>query len=137
MNKKHYNVVCALIFKDDEIFCVQRPNKGEVGLKWEFPGGKIEENETKEEALIREIYEELNCKIRVIEYLGEVYHQYNTFNITLHAYKCEMIDYKFELKEHVNYCWVNIKDLLSLDFAEADVKLIRKYNINNIRRIIR
>ena len=128
MNKKHYNVVCALIFKDEDIFCVQRPNKGEVGLKWEFPGGKIEKNETKKEALIREIYEELNCKIKVIKYLDKVYHQYNTFNITLYAYKCSMIDYKFELNEHIDYCWTNLHNLKNLDLAKADVKLISKLN---------
>jgi 8-oxo-dGTP diphosphatase len=123
MSKKNYNVVCALIYKDNKIFCVQRPDKGEVGLKWEFPGGKIESNESKEEALIREIYEELNCKIKVLDYLGVVQHEYNSFSLTLHAFKCEMVDGYYELKEHINSCWIDKDTLYNLDFAEADVKL--------------
>ena len=60
MTKKHYEVVAAVIMKNETIFCCQRGNKGECAYKWEFPGGKIESGETKEEALIREIKEDRN-----------------------------------------------------------------------------
>ncbi|MDD4244485.1 MAG: NUDIX domain-containing protein [Bacilli bacterium] len=85
MNKRHVNVVCAINKKDDKYLSVKRSDKGEVGLKWEFPGGKIEPGESMEEAIVREIKEELNCNIRVIKYLGSVYHEYETFNITLNG----------------------------------------------------
>ncbi len=85
MNKKNYNVVCAIIRNGEKVLSVKRRDKGEVGLKWEFPGGKIEPGESMEEAIIREIKEELNCNIKVIKYLGNVYHEYQAFNITLNA----------------------------------------------------
>jgi len=135
MNKKYYNVVCAIIKKEDKILCVQRKDKGEVGLKWEFPGGKIETGETIENAIIREIKEELNCNIKPIKYLGNIYHEYNTFNITLHAVICEMLDDFFELKEHLNSRWVNIDEIYSLDLAEADCKLLKFLDLNNNKLI--
>ncbi len=78
-----------------------------------------------EEAIVREIKEELNCNIRVIKYLGSVYHEYETFNITLNGLLCEMIDNHLELREHVDICWVDKVELVKLNFAGADLKLIK------------
>lgn len=74
MDKKYYEVVAAVIEKNGLIFCCQRGPKGECAFKWEFPGGKVETGETDEEALIREIKEELNGTIRVDKYLLTVEH---------------------------------------------------------------
>ena len=91
MIKPHYEVVCAVIIKDDLVFCCKRNGKGECAYKWEFPGGKIEPGETKEEALLREIKEELNSEIKINKYLTTINHEYNTFNLTMHVYICELI----------------------------------------------
>lgn len=122
--KRQIEVVAAVIIKDNKIFCAQRPNKGEVGLKWEFPGGKIELGETKEEALIREIKEELNSEIKVLEYITTVKHEYSTFFLTMHVFKCQLVSGNLEISEHVDAKWVTYDEIKSLDWAPADIEII-------------
>lgn len=98
--KPHYEVVCSVIAKDDKIFCCQRGLKGEGAFKWEFPGGKIEPGETKKEALLREIKEELNSTIKIKEFITTVNHEYNTFSLTMHLYLCELVEKEPVLLEH-------------------------------------
>ena len=124
--KPHYEVVCAVIAKDDKIFCCQRGPKGECAFKWEFPGGKIEPGETKEEALIREIKEELNCNIIIDKYITTVNHEYNTFSLTMHVYLCSLKDDEPILLEHKSSVWCDKDKLNDLDFAEADYKFLYK-----------
>ena len=117
---KHIEVVAAVIEKDDKVFCCQKGNKGECAYKWEFPGGKIELGETHKQALIREIKEELDCLIKVNNYLITINHQYNTFHLTMHVYLCELIDKEPVLSEHIDSKWCSKDKLTDLDFAEAD-----------------
>lgn len=124
--KKHIEVVCAVIKKDNKIFCTQRGSKGECAYKWEFPGGKIELGETNEAALIREIKEELDCSIKIKNYITTVNHEYNTFTVTLHVYLCELVEGEPELREHVNSMWCDKDKLKELEFAEADYKFLDK-----------
>ena len=119
-SKKHFEVVAAVIKKDNKVFCCQRANKGECALKWEFPGGKIEPGETNEEALIREIKEELSCLIKINNFITTVHHEYNTFSLTMHVYLCELIEGEPILSEHVDSLWCDKDKLHELDFAEAD-----------------
>lgn len=123
MMKKHYEVVCAVIKKDNLIFACRRGEKGECANKWEFPGGKIETGETKEAALHREIKEELNCKIKINNYLTTINHEYKTFNLTMHVYICTLIEGNPLLIEHTDSIWCKKEELKKLDFAEADYKL--------------
>ena len=93
---KHVEVVCALIQNEEgKIFCCQRGPGRALAYKWEFPGGKIEQNETQEEALIREIKEELKSDVEVIRYIGVSKHEYvdleKPFSITMYAYLCTVI----------------------------------------------
>ena len=125
MTKKHYEVVAAVIEKDNKVFCCQRGSKGECAYKWEFPGGKIELGETHEEALVREIKEELNCLIKVNKFITTVNHEYNTFSLTMHVYLCELIEGKPILLEHNNSMWCSRDELNTLDFAEADYKFLK------------
>lgn len=123
---KKIEVVAAIICKDNKVFCTQRPDKGEVALKWEFPGGKIELTETKKDALIREIMEELRCSIRVKKFFSTVEYQYNSFFLTMHSYICEMKSNNFELMEHIDCCWLPIDRLNELDWAPADIPIVTK-----------
>ena len=124
MTKPHYEVVCAVIIKDDLVFCTRRDGKGECAYKWEFPGGKIEPGETKEEALLREIKEELNIDIIINKYLTTINHEYNTFNLTMHVYICSLINENPILMVHTESVWCNKDELKELDFAEADYKFL-------------
>ncbi len=126
MNKIHYEVVCAVIKKDNKIFCCQRGNKGECAFKWEFPGGKIESGETKEEALLREIKEELNCDINIEKFITTINHEYNTFSLTMHVYLCSLKEVAPILLEHNSSIWCDNDKLNELDFAEADYKFLDK-----------
>ena len=126
---KHIEVVCAIIINEkNEIFCCQRGPGRALANKWEFPGGKVEENETREETIVREIKEELNSLIELIEYVGVSNHEYidleKPFSITMHAYKCKLISGNLELSEHIDSKWASIEEMKLMDFAAADIPLI-------------
>lgn len=125
---KTIQVVAAIIIKDNKILCTQRGNKGIVAFKWEFPGGKIEENETNESALIREIQEELSCNINVDSYYMEVNHEYPTFHLTMHSYLCQMKSEKEQiiLNEHISHKWLDVEELSTLDWAQGDIPIVNK-----------
>lgn len=123
-NKEYFEVVAAVIERDGKIFCCQRGPKGECAFKWEFPGGKIEPGETKEEALIREIKEELNCNINIERFITTINYEYNTFSLTMHVFLCSLIDREPILLEHKSSKWCDEDKLKELDFAEADKSLL-------------
>lgn len=97
-----------------------------MGGKWEFPGGKIEIGETREEALVREIKEELDSDIVVDKYLMTVEHDYPTFHITMNAYLCTLLKGELTLKEHNDSVWLGKGELLNLDWADADKQIVSK-----------
>jgi 8-oxo-dGTP diphosphatase len=116
-------VICGIIYKGDEIF-IGRRKKGKVMAgKWEFPGGKIEENESEPYALIRELKEELGMSVSVQEKLGSNIHEYNSFTINLVAYKCSFISATFNLTDHDKFDWVLPSELENYNLAEADIPL--------------
>ncbi|MFM1775268.1 MAG: hypothetical protein RJA53_878 [Bacteroidota bacterium] len=126
--KKHYTVSAAIIVDDKKILCVQR-NKAKyeyISYKYEFPGGKLEEYENEEEALKREISEELNLKINVIEKFLVVNHEYLDFNLTMHSYLCRANTEKLILKEHIDAKWLYKNELIELDWAAADLPIVSK-----------
>jgi len=114
------NVVAAIIKKDNQYLIVQRNRNKHLGLKWEFPGGKVHENETFEEALIREIKEELNIKINMHLKIAEEKYKDDKIDIVLHYYLCTHKSGNMELNEHENFAWVEKKDFDKYDFAEGD-----------------
>lgn len=123
---KQIRVVAAVIEMNGKIFCGQRgSNKHEyLSHKWEFPGGKIELNESHEEALIREIREELDIEISVLKHLITVSHQYPDFEIEMDTFLCKQINGEILLKEHIDYKWLAVDDLKKLDWAEADIPIV-------------
>ena len=121
------NVVAAVI-KDDngKILITQRNLKKSQGGLWEFPGGKIEPNETKEQAIIREIKEELTIDINVKDYIDEKIFTYPEKDINLISLECSIINGNIELLEHEDYRWVSSSELENFEFAPADMFIVEK-----------
>ncbi len=120
---KTINVVAAIIKDENKIFATQR-GYGEFKGGWEFPGGKIEEGETKEEALIREIKEELDTEIQVGEHVYTVEYDYPNFHLTMDCYFCSVLSGNLTLKEHGDGKWLTKETLDSVDWLPADLGLI-------------
>ena len=125
---KSIEVVAAIIILRDEILCLQRgENKFDyISNKFEFPGGKMEAGESKEETIIREISEELNMNIEVQEEFMTVTHQYPDFIITMHSFICKCKSPSLTLTEHISYRWLKKNELEDLDWAAADIPIMRK-----------
>jgi len=123
---KKIEVVAGVIYWEDLILCVQRPkNKYHyISEKFEFPGGKIEDGESKEEALHRELLEELNLSTKIKSSFLTVVHQYPDFELTMHSYICEVETQNLTLSEHIDQKWLKIDELNSLDWAAADVPIV-------------
>ncbi len=124
MRAKSIDVVAAIIIRDGLVFCTQR-GYGEWKGWWEFPGGKIESGETPEDALRREIREELQTEILVGEKLTVVEYDYPKFHLTMHCYFCTIISGSLTLLEHSASCWLPKDELSSLNWLPADEGLIR------------
>ena len=122
---KTVHVVAAVIRKDDKIFATQR-GYGEFKDGWEFPGGKIEEGETSEQALVREIKEELDTDIKVGKLLDTIENDYPNFHLSMECFWCEIVKGGLELKEHEAARWLTKETLDSVDWLPADVSLIGK-----------
>lgn len=124
---KYINVVAAIIVNNNKILCVQRGlNKYDyISYKWEFPGGKIEERESKEKAIEREIDEELGIQITVEKQFITVEHQYDHFHITMHSFICTSNNLNIQLREHIDFKWLLVDELLYLDWAAADIPIVR------------
>ncbi len=120
---KQIEVVAAIIRKGDKIFATQR-GYGEWKDWWEFPGGKMEAGETQEEALVREIREELSAEISVDEFFYTVEYDYPAFHLTMHCFFCSLIGEALHLNEHEAARWLAKDKLDSVKWLPADVKLI-------------
>ena len=120
---KHIEVVAAIICKGGKIFATQR-GYGEWKDWWEFPGGKMEVGETPEEALVREIREELSAEISVDEFLCTVEYDYPAFHLKMHCYLCSLVTEALHLNEHEAARWLTKDELNSVKWLPADVELI-------------
>ena len=120
---KTIEVVAAVIIKDNKIFATQR-GYGQYKDWWEFPGGKIEKDETPEKALIREIKEELLADILIQSYLCTIEHDYPEFHLIMHCYICDLISHNLTLVEHESSRWLSIKELDEVNWLPADLKVI-------------
>ena len=113
-------VVVAVIKKENLYLIVKRNKHKHLGLKWEFPGGKVEINESFEQALSREIKEELNVEIDIVNKIAEENYNDNKINVILYYYLCRIKEGEIFLNEHEDYAWVEKKDFLTYDFLEGD-----------------
>ena len=120
---KQIEVVAAIIRKDDKIFATQR-GYGDYKDGWEFPGGKMEVGETPEEALKREIWEELETRIVVERLVKTVEYDYPLFHLTMHCFWCYVESGSLTLKEHEAARWLSKEQLDSVDWLPADLEVI-------------
>lgn len=125
--KKHIHVVGAIIKNENnEIFCALRSENMSLPNLWEFPGGKIEKNESKKDALKREIKEEFLCEIEVLDFVEDTTYDYGTFEVRLETYMAKIINGEPIAQEHAETKWVRIPELLKLNFAPADIPAVNK-----------
>ncbi|MDE5755539.1 MAG: (deoxy)nucleoside triphosphate pyrophosphohydrolase [Clostridia bacterium] len=124
--KKTLQVVGAIIVKDGRILAVKRgENKNKaVAFKYEFPGGKIEQGETPQQALKRELLEEMNYDIEVGEEFMSVSYEYDDVIVNLHTYLCRPLSDSYTLNEHIDDKWLLPKELMSIEWAPADYDII-------------
>ena len=122
---KTIKVVAAVIKRNNKIFVTQR---GYVEFKdgWEFPGGKVEKGETKEEALIREIKEELDTVIKVDSYLDTIEYDYPDFHLSMDCFICSVVEGNLVLKEHEDSKWIKKEEIDTLNWLPADLVIIDK-----------
>lgn len=117
------SVVCGIIFKEDKILLCRRKTEKSLGGYWEFPGGKVEPNESESDALIRELKEELSIKVEIQKHFKTTLHKYDQVQIELIAYLCKFIQVDFVLIDHDEIEWVKKTELLSFNLAPADVPI--------------
>ena len=120
---KHIEVVAAIICRDGLVFATQR-GYGEWKDWWEFPGGKVEEGESREDALRREIREELNTEISVDRFVMTVEHDYPAFHLTMHCYVCHVLSGHLELLEAEDARWLREDNLSGVRWLPADRQVV-------------
>lgn len=124
---KIINVTCAIILKDEKILVAQRNEKMKLPLKWEFPGGKLEFNESEIDCIKREIKEEININIEILQKLSNNIHDYGAFKINLIPFLARYISGEIKLAEHKDYRLVERLQLSNLDWAEADLPIVEEF----------
>jgi 8-oxo-dGTP diphosphatase len=129
--KQVKTVAGVIINNNGEVLCTLR-DQGKydyVSFKWEFPGGKIEEGETNHQTLSRELREELDINVEIGDFFYQVEHDYPDFHLSMAVYVCKLIDTELKLNVHKGIKWLKPADIMSLDWAAADVPVAEKiYN---------
>lgn len=120
-------VTCALINQNGKVLCAQRSKSMSLPLKWELPGGKVELGEEPKATIVRELYEELGIEIEILKALTPNAHTYTNQAIELIPFICKIIDGEPRANEHEKIEWISLSKLLELDWAEADIPIIKRY----------
>ena len=110
-----------------EILCTLR-DQGKydyVSFKWEFPGGKIEEGETNEQTLVRELHEELDIDVKINRFIYQVEHDYPDFHLSMAVYGCELVSKQIKMNVHKGIKWLKPENLMELDWAAADLPVAK------------
>lgn len=119
-------VTCAIIIEKNRVLAAQRSEKMRLPLKWEFPGGKMYENETAEECILRELKEELSIDVKILDKLTNSVFDYGEFSINLIPFVVEHVNGNFHLVEHCNVKWFTKEELTQLDWAPADLPILNE-----------
>jgi len=118
--KKDVYVVAGAIVKDKKVFAAQRGARGVTAFMWEFPGGKIEPNETPEHALERELFEELKIKVKAHELITSIVDEHDISILHIDTYRCELISGEPTLTEHLDMAWLDKDSIETKRFSPAD-----------------
>ena len=127
LKMKEIHVTCAIILVDEKVLVVQRSEHMKLPLKWEFPGGKIENGESEEACIKREIEEEINIKIELIAKLSPSNYHYPKFSIKLIPFIAKYVDGDIKLLEHKQYRLLKKEELAGLDWADADIPILNEF----------
>ena len=119
-------VVAALIWEENRFLICQRPAHKARGLLWEFVGGKVEQGETKEDALIRECKEELDILVNVDDIFMEVTHEYPDITVHLTLFNSRIVSGELKLLEHHDVAWISVDEIDQFDFCPADEEILLK-----------
>ena len=122
---KSIKVAAAVICDGDRILSCQR-SYGEFKDGWEFPGGKLEPGETAEQAVVRELHEELDVTIGSLEYLCTVEYDYDTFHLSMECFTCRIVAGTIEGRVHEDMAWLDVAHLWDVDWLPADVEVVRQ-----------
>jgi len=133
MDKSNIEVVAALIWDEDRFLICQRPANKARGLLWEFVGGKVEQGETKEQALIRECQEELAITVEAHEVFTEVTHEYSDITVHLTLFNCAILRGQPQLLEHNDMKWITPNEIPNYDFCPADVEILKRIIDTNVK----
>ena len=120
------DVTAAILVKNGKVLVAKRKSTDKLPDKWEFPGGKIEPDETPRDCLAREMQEEFGITVSVGDFLGESVYHYDHGSIRLLAYRTCWREGNFCLKDHADYAWVRVNQLSDFDFAPADIPFVKK-----------
>jgi 8-oxo-dGTP diphosphatase len=121
------DVTCAIILKNNKILVTQRSEKMILPMKWEFPGGKVQLGESANNCLLREIKEELNLEIEILEMLDSMPYEYDTFSINLIPFVSKYVSGEIILYEHKDFKWLPKEELNNLDWAPADISVLNNF----------
>ena len=129
-----YHAAIGVVSKNGKLLITKRKESGLLGGLWEFPGGKIQDGETPQQACIREIKEEVNLKIEVLEYLTQVKHAYTHFKIVLDVFQCRYVSGKVKLNGAIDYRWIKLNEVEKFPFPKATHKFIPMLKTRDVRR---
>lgn len=119
-------VTCAIIIHNNKMLITQRGEDSDHPFQWEFPGGKVNRGETNQECIVREIREELDVDVEVLEKMVAVEFDYGFKKIKLIPFLCSSANRELKLNEHHDFKWIELQELGNTDFSEADKKLIQQ-----------
>lgn len=125
--KKQIDVTAAVIVRDNKVFAARRKVGSHLAGFWEFSGGKLEDGETPEQCLARELHEEFSITTRVGDFVGESIYDYGAKIVRLMAYQVDHLSGDFELIDHDEIAWLALDELDSIEWAPADIPLVEKY----------
>lgn len=128
-------VAAAIILDNNKVLIAQRQEGSNMEFKWEFPGGKLEQDETPEECLVREIKEELDISIEPVEIYKAVRHKHNDKDILLLAYICKRILGEGKAIECNDFKWIGLDELTQFDYTPADIEIVEKLKQDSRYRI--
>lgn len=118
-------VAAAIIERDGKYLIAKRAQHKPLAGYWEFPGGKIEKDETPEHCLLRELKEELSIQVEVLQFIAENTHDYGTFTVCLKAYRCLFIEGEFTLVDHEEIAWISLEQMNDYQLAPADFPFVK------------